>query len=149
MTRQGWVEVDLDGLQKLLERRGKEFAVFELCQNSFDEAGVTRVDVRLTKRGGTYLLEVEDDAPAGFSDLTDAYTRFAACYGSGDLKVNVTALGRPWFDAKASVSQLHLLIHEFAHDVEANHLDERYHEALAKFGAKFTRLALDEPEMFR
>jgi hypothetical protein len=32
-ARTKWIDVDPDGLPKLLERRGKEFAVFELVQN--------------------------------------------------------------------------------------------------------------------
>jgi len=32
-----WFEVDKQGLAKILERRGKEFALFELVQNAWDE----------------------------------------------------------------------------------------------------------------
>jgi hypothetical protein len=72
-------EVDKAGLAKLLEQRGKAFAVLELIQNALDE-DVTRVDVRLYPTPGSrgyYTLTVTDDSPEGFADLTHAYTLFA------------------------------------------------------------------------
>jgi hypothetical protein len=73
-----WFEVDKQGLSKLLERKGKEFVLFELFQNSWDEAGVTKVSVSLEPQGRNRArLVVEDDAPEGFTDLTHAFTLFA------------------------------------------------------------------------
>src|SRR5207249_4486230 len=73
-----WFEVDKQGLAKILERRGKEFALFELIQNGWDEPGVTKVSVSLEYRGwNKALLVVEDDAPEGFHDLSHAFTLFA------------------------------------------------------------------------
>lgn len=87
-----WFEVDKDGLARLLERRGKSWVVFELIQNSWDEGGATRVDVTLTPVIGRPLarLQVEDDSPEGFRDLTHAYTLFADSY----KKDNVEQRGR-------------------------------------------------------
>lgn len=77
-----WFDIDRAGLAKLLERRGIEFAVFELVQNAWDEAGVTRVSVRLqpSETRGYSMLTVDDDAPEGFRDLRHAYTLFAESY---------------------------------------------------------------------
>lgn len=75
-----WFAVHKDGLAQQLERRGKEFAVLELIQNGWDEPGVTRVDVELVTvpdHRRLAVLSVVDDAPDGFSDLTDAWTLFA------------------------------------------------------------------------
>lgn len=75
-------EVDKQGLAKLLERKGKQFAVAELIQNSWDE-NVTTVTVTLAEEepaeagGSIYRLEVEDDSPEGFADIAHAYTLFA------------------------------------------------------------------------
>jgi hypothetical protein len=70
-------EVDKAGLAKLLERKGKEFAVGELVQNAWDE-NITRVEVKLEHTGaGFYTLEVTDDSPEGFADIAHAYTLFA------------------------------------------------------------------------
>ena len=46
-----WFEVDKQGLARLLERKGKEFVLFELIQNGCDEAGVTKVSVSLEHQG--------------------------------------------------------------------------------------------------
>lgn len=73
-----WFEVDKQGLARLLERRGKEFVVFELVQNAWDEK-TTRVDVTLQRIPGTRRarLTVEDDNPDGFADLAHSFTLFA------------------------------------------------------------------------
>ena len=73
-----WFEVDKEGLARILERKGKEFALFELIQNAWDEPGVSKVSVTLEYRGWNKArLVVEDDAPEGFRDLTHAFTLFA------------------------------------------------------------------------
>ena len=73
-----WFEVDKHGLARILERKGKEFVLFELVQNAWDESGVTNVSATLEYRGrNRALLVVEDDAPEGFHDLSHAFTLFA------------------------------------------------------------------------
>src|SRR5213082_726033 len=73
-----WFEVDRQGLAQILERKGKEFVLFELIQNGWDEPGVTKVSVSLEYRGRNKArLVVEDDAPEGFKDLSHAFTLFA------------------------------------------------------------------------
>jgi len=73
-----WFEIDKKGLAQILARKGKEFAVFELVQNAWDEAGVTQVEVALGPDSPRYVkLVVRDNSPNGFSKLTDAYTLFA------------------------------------------------------------------------
>lgn len=88
-TMKSTFEVDKKGLAKLLERRGKEFAVTELVQNSWDEAS-SRVDVTLTKEkdadgvSRSVVLTVEDDNPEGFADIRHAYTLFAESLKKAD-----------------------------------------------------------------
>ncbi len=73
-----WFAVDKLGLAKILERKGKEFALLELIQNAWDEPGVSKVFASLEYRGrNRALLTVEDDAPEGFKDLSHAFTLFA------------------------------------------------------------------------
>jgi hypothetical protein len=86
-----WFNVDKAGLAKLLERRRKEFVVFELIQNAWDQ-NVTRVDITLSKQPGTRYarLRVEDDDPDGFSNLTHSFTLFA----DSDKKGNTRQRGR-------------------------------------------------------
>lgn len=73
-----WFDVDKEGLRKLVENRGKEFVIFELVQNAWDEAS-TEVKVWLHKIEGRPFvsLVVEDDNPDGFKDLSHAFTLFA------------------------------------------------------------------------
>jgi len=88
---QTWFDVDRAGLAKILKRKGVEFAVFELIQNAWDEAGVTRVEVTLEPaRKGVAHLSVQDDAPEGFKDLRHAYTLFA----ESEKKANAEQRGR-------------------------------------------------------
>ena len=82
-----WFDVDRKGLAKLLERRGKEFLVFELIQNAWDQ-NVEEVTVTLREHDafpGNYDLRVEDDDPEGFTDLAHAYTLFAESEKKGDV----------------------------------------------------------------
>jgi hypothetical protein len=77
-----WFDVDRVGLAKLVADRGMSFVVFELLQNTFDEDGVSQVEVRLDPIAGRpeALLEVMDDSPTGFRRLSDAWTLFAESY---------------------------------------------------------------------
>lgn len=80
MKTKNWFEVDKEGLAKVLARKGKAFAAFELLSNAFDEPGVTTVNVMLQEsitRRNRVALFVEDDAPQGFADISHSYTMFA------------------------------------------------------------------------
>src|SRR6266699_1770239 len=96
-----WFKVDKQGLAKILERKGKEFALFELIQNAWDEPGVTKVCVTLEQRGRNKArLVVEDDAPEGFKDLSHAFTLFA----DSAKKANPEQRGRFNFGEKLVVA---------------------------------------------
>ncbi len=80
-----WFEVDRKGLGKLLERKGKEFVLFELVSNAWDEQ-TTEVRVSLERVPGTrkVKLVVTDDNPQGFAHLSHAFTLFAESAKKGD-----------------------------------------------------------------
>lgn len=84
MKSRSWIDVDLKGLRNILARRGKEFLVYELVQNAWDERALA-VDASLPRpiRGKT-CLSVRDDAPEGFRNLTHAFTLFAESYKKGN-----------------------------------------------------------------
>lgn len=87
-----WFAVDKRGLGKLLERKGKQFILYELVQNAWDE-NTKRVDITLKYlKAGSKLayLEVRDDNPTGFSDLSYAFTLFA----ESEKKANAEQRGR-------------------------------------------------------
>lgn len=76
-----------------------------------------------------------------------------ATYGrwlsSATLEFNVARLGRRWFDEHpASEPVMDLLLHELGHHYSGDHLSEDYYRALTKLGARLTKLALSEPELF-
>lgn len=74
-----WLEVDRQGLAKLLERRGKLALLCELIGNAWDADGVSRVEVVIEPEVGspTATIVVRDDAPGGFADMSHAWTLFA------------------------------------------------------------------------
>ena len=77
-------------------------------------------------------------------------TGLLAFYGHGDLALNVGRLGKKWFnehDHALDFDLNELLIHEFAHHHESNHLDERYHRACCRLGAKLAHLAWTNPDI--
>src|SRR5882672_3291383 len=76
-SRNTWITVDMDGLQRILARGGKEVLAYELVQNAWDER-VSAVQVSLPRpQHGKTALTVSDDSPEGFRDLADAFTLFA------------------------------------------------------------------------
>jgi hypothetical protein len=83
-----------------------------------------------------------------------AYKRWAACYGRGHLggnptfQYNVFVLGYKWFDKGVTEAVDALMIHEFGHEYESNHLSEEYYDALCMLGAKLKRAVMDDPEWF-
>jgi len=80
-----WFTVDKAGLAKLLEKKGKSFAVFELIQNAWD-TNAKRVSVSVEAVPGRALatLFVEDDNPEGFKNMAHAFTLFAESEKKGD-----------------------------------------------------------------
>jgi len=90
-----WFSIDKAGLASILERRGKAFAVFELIQNAWD-SGADLVQVNIAPIDGQPFawLEVTDNSPDGWADLSDAFTMFARSRRAADaLKRGRFSLG--------------------------------------------------------
>lgn len=82
-----WFTVDKEGLSKLLERKGKEFVLYELIQNTWDtDAKIVSVDLRHSDLRGHSVLNVVDDNPDGWKNLTHAWTLFAESEKKGDAE---------------------------------------------------------------
>jgi hypothetical protein len=81
-----WFEVDREGLAKLMEgRRGKEWILYELLQNAWDENSKNVTVVLSREPGSRYVdLVVTDDNPEGFKDLSHAFVLFAESRKKGD-----------------------------------------------------------------
>ncbi len=74
---------------------------------------------------------------------------YGATYGKGRLTFNVGRCGKDFFEHGVTDDVNELLIHEFGHHFESDHLSEDYYRALCKVGASMVRLALDDPALFR
>jgi len=82
--KQPWFVVDQQGLAKKLARKGKEFVISELLQNAWDAPGTTECHLTCVYKRGRVVVTVEDNSPAGFTDLTHAYTLFAPSVKESD-----------------------------------------------------------------
>jgi hypothetical protein len=82
-----WFEVDKDGLAKLMERKGKSFAVLELLSNAWD-SGAKEVGIHLKHMGirSKAALTVVDDSPDGFANLSHSWTLFAESTKKGEAE---------------------------------------------------------------
>lgn len=86
-TTANWFSVDKEGLAKLLERKGKEFILYELVQNGWD-TNARKIEVTLGpgELRGYAKLEVTDDHPEGWKDLTHAWTLYAESEKKGNAQ---------------------------------------------------------------
>jgi len=80
--------------------------------------------------------------------LNNANCGILADYKRGRLRLNVGRLGKGWFQLGITIKVDALLIHEFAHHYESDHLSERYYDACCSLGACLKRLAVERPEFF-
>ena len=72
------------------------------------------------------------------SIYVSAHMGAAAAYASGRLDLNKLRLGNEWFDLNANRLAIDaLLIHEFGHHFERDHLSESYYDALTGIAARF------------
>jgi len=83
-----------------------------------------------------------------FCRVVSTNNNFAACFGDRCLDFNVRRLGHAWFSAP--LEQLdQLLLHEFAHHFESNHLSQGFHDAICKLGAALARVAREDRRAFK
>lgn len=73
--KSSWFEVSKEGLRELQAGKPKHFIARELIQNAWDEQIKTCL-FNAKRDKGMVVIEIEDDNPAGFQDLSDAFTLF-------------------------------------------------------------------------
>jgi hypothetical protein len=112
--------------------------------------GMERI-VSFTEEAASKIMGVEVDVI-----LVNVFTRnFGATYcrlgeHRGQFEFNVARLGKRWFEQDPTAQDvLDLIIHEFGHQYESDHLSESYYKALTRLGAKMTRWALNDPNTLR
>lgn len=85
MSSTNWIEVDKEGLAKLIAGKPKVFIIHELFQNAADEGvSYVRINAEMLPRRPVARIRVEDDAPDGFKHLSHAWTMFAESYKKGN-----------------------------------------------------------------
>jgi len=99
--------------------------------------------VAFAREFGEALLE----RPVQVRVATDVKWPFNAAYGPGRLTLNLGRLGHSWF-AEVDEDVIDLLVHEFGHEWETDHLSRGYYKALTMLAGRTWRLALDRPELF-
>lgn len=72
--------------------------------------------------------------------ICDIAEPYQACYGQHELVINKGKVGKAWFEQGISDEVVALLIHEFGHEYESNHLSANYNDVLCNLGAKMRRL---------
>ncbi len=100
--------------------------------------------VRYAKAIGKELL----GEPISVEVLNNATCGTMADYGQGSLRLNVGRLGKGWFNLGITTEVDELLIHEFAHHYESDHLSERYYHSCCRLGARLKRLAIENRDFF-
>lgn len=71
-----------------------------------------------------------------FQHKMTANVNHAAYYSRGHVTFNIVALGKAWLKNVTQEQLDALLIHEFGHYYESNHLSSNYYDALCKLGAR-------------
>jgi len=74
---------------------------------------------------------------------------YGATYGKGRLVFNLARCGRDFFEHGITDAVNEVLLHEYAHHYESDHLSVGYYKAICKIGAKMVRGALDDPGLFQ
>lgn len=119
-----------------------------------EQRQVAAFAVRFAKR----LMGVDLDVR-----IVQAGDNFAACYGKREdllnvcdkkhstLDLNTTVLPNKFFKYfKTDIAKVvDVLIHEFGHEYCSDHLDDKYHEAITRLGAKAVQLALSDGKFFK
>lgn len=130
-----WFTVDKHGLAKLLEKRGKAFALFELIQNPWD-TDAKRVSVTITPLANKPFAEVvvTDDHPEGFKNLAHAFTLFAESEKKGDpTKRGRFNLGEKLVLALCSEASIASTTGTVVFDAEGRHMSRAKTEAGSVF----------------
>lgn len=109
-----------------------------------------------TERLGELLMNVPVDVRFVYCNKFGLGKPWSACYGrghvlgsSGRFDYNIFRLGYDWFKEGVNLKVDKLIIHEFGHQMESNHLSEDYYDALCLIGAKLKEAALDHSQWFR
>lgn len=112
------------------QHRIAEYAI-DLARELLDVA----LDVRIVEAPGSDVVACYGTPKEGRGRLT---------FNHGHSVMGTKFFARSIIDVKVN----ELLIHEFAHHFEGNHLNVGYHDALSRLGAKLAKLVFDNSSFF-
>ena len=90
-----------------------------------------------TRQIGEFLLGFEPRVE--YLNKAIAGPHAIAMWGNQEITFNLRFLGKRWPEQATQEQVDELLIHEFAHHIESDHLTDRYNATLCKFGARLRR----------
>lgn len=142
-----WFQVDKEGLAKLLERKSKEFILYELVQNAWDtNAKWVEVNLASSNIKGYAKIEVIDDHPEGWKDLAHAWTLYAESEKKGDAeKRGRFNLGEKLVLALCRTASIETTTGGVSFDVDGRHSLRTKRAVGSKFSA-LIRMNQDERE---
>lgn len=146
-----WFSVDKEGLAKLLERKGKEFVLYELIQNSWDtDAKVVSVVLNATSDIRGYAeIEVVDDHPEGWKNLAHSWVLYAESEKKGNAeKRGRFNLGEKLVLALCKVARIETTTGGVMFDEEGRHTLRSKREAGSRFYAKIRMTAEERAQVF-
>lgn len=104
---------------------------------------------------GQRLMGIDVEVKFVWCDKFGEGKSWAACYcrghvlaEAGRFDFNVFRLGRKWFEKGATPRVDGLILHEFGHEYESNHLSSDYHNALTRLGALLKVEVLKDAQWF-
>jgi hypothetical protein len=115
----------------------------ELIPGAEQTAGMRRL-VAYTKALALKLIDTDIRV-----EIARRNGRFRAAYGNKRLVFFFGALSHTFFNQGITLEVDDLILHEFGHHFEPNHLSDSYHRAITRLGARLKHLALTEPEFFQ
>lgn len=92
---------------------------------------------------GKVLLDVD----VNVSFCTAPLASTVAMWSARTVTFNVGRLGKKWFREGVTVEQLDLILHEFGHHFESDHLSKKYNDALTRLGAKLAFAVTKNPNL--
>lgn len=138
MSTKTWFEVDKEGLAKLLERKGKEWVLYELIQNGWDtNAKKVVVNLSASKDIKGYAdVEVIDDHPEGWKNITHAWTLYAESEKKGNAeKRGRFNLGEKLVLALCKIARIETTTGGVMFDTDGRHTLRTKREAGSRFWA--------------
>ncbi|MFC1601277.1 hypothetical protein ACFL34_02910 [Candidatus Sumerlaeota bacterium] len=153
LSKEAWAKVreskamqttsDVAGTESAFSRNGEGKTLNTIPEREWSE-GMKQI-VEFAKTTAEKIL----GHPIAVTIANERLWRARAAFDGAKLIVNYGRVGPKLFNNGITESVLQLLIHEFAHDYERNHLSDDFHRATCRVGAAMAMLAVKHPDFFK